>query len=120
MNKENNFMHIFIEDNILKLKIKKEKKSYELYKISNHYNYVLWIIQSKAKKHKMIFYLNNLKNIVNNIPYPEGYFTINIGFKNTDNTNYISKDNFFGIIGTFILFRKCLIKDENDNINTFI
>ena len=117
MNKENNLMQIYIEDNTVKLRVKKEKKAFELYKIYPYTNYVLWIIQSKAKKHKMIFYLNNIKNIINSIYYPEGYYSINIGFSNYNNANYASKDNFVGIIGTFILFEKCLIKDENDNIN---
>jgi hypothetical protein len=116
MNKENNLVHIYIENNKLKLRIKKEKKIHELYDIKNNFNYVLWIIQSKARKHKMILFLNGSKYIINSIYYPEGYFKINLGFSNCNN-NYISKDNFEGIIGTFILFKKCLIKDENDNIN---
>ena len=117
MNKDNNLMHLYIEEDALKLRIKKEKKSLELFKIKKNTNYVLWQIQSKTKKHKMIFYLNNNKNVINNVYYPEGYFTINLGFNNCNNPNYTSKDNFIGIIGTFFLFKKCLIKDENDNIN---
>ena len=117
MNKENTLMHLYIEDNKIKLRVRKEKKPFELYQINNNKNYVLWIIQNRVKKHKMILYLNNIKNILNNIYYPEGYYTINLGFSNCNNYNYISKDNFVGIIGTFILFKKCLIKDENDNIN---
>ena len=117
MNKENNLMHLYIEDDAIKLRIKKEKKSLELFKIKKNTNYVLWQIQSKTKKHKMIFYLNNQKVAINNTYYPEGYFTLNLGFSNCSNLNYISMDNFIGIIGTFILFKKCLIKDENDNIN---
>ena len=117
MNKENNLMHFYIEDSILKLKVKKDKKPYELYQINSNCNYVLWIIQNKAKKNKMIFYLNNCNNAINNIYYPDGYYKINLGFSNCNNKEYISKDNFIGIIGTFILFKKCLIKDENDNIN---
>ena len=117
MNKENYLMNLYIEDSIVKLRVKKEKKIYELYRIFPYTNYVLWIIQSKAKKHKMILFLNNNKNIINSIYYPEGYYTINLGFSNCNNEKYASKDNFVGIIGTFILFNKCLIKDENDNIN---
>ena len=117
MNKDNNIFHFYIEDNKLKLRVKKDKKSKELYKISNNTNYVLWIIQSKLKSHKMILYLNNCKNIIDSISYPEGYYRINIGFSNCNNPNFISKDNFIGIIGTLIIFKKCLIKDENDNIN---
>jgi len=117
MNKENNIFHFYIEGKKLKLRVKKEKSPKELYEISNNTNYVLWIIQSKLKKHKMILYLNKTKNIINSLPYPEGYYKINLGFSNCNNQNYISKDNFVGIIGTFIIFKKCLIKDENDNIN---
>ena len=117
MNKDTNIFHVFIEDNKLKFKVKKEKKNHDLYEISNNSNYVLWIIQSKAKKHKIIFYLNNCKNVLNNIPYPEGYFKINLGFNSCNNSNNSLNHNFVGIIGTFILFKKCLIKDENDNIN---
>ncbi len=117
MNKDNNIFHFYIEGNKLKLRVKKEKSPKELYEISNNTNYVLWIIQSKLKKHKMILYLNKSKNIINSLPYPEGYYKINLGFSNCNNPDYISKDNFVGIIGTFIIFKKCLIKDENDNIN---
>jgi hypothetical protein len=117
MNKDNNIFHFFIEGNKLKLRVKKEKNPKELYEISNNTNYVLWIIQSKLKKHKMILYLNKSKNIINSLPYPEGYYKINLGFSNCNNPDYNSKDNFVGIIGTFIIFKKCLIKDENDNIN---
>ena len=117
MNKDNNIFHVFIEDNKLKFRVKKEKKNHDLYEISNNSNYVLWIIQSKSKKHKIIFYLNNCKNVLNNIPYPEGYFKINLGFNSCNNSKDLLKQNFVGIIGTFILFKKCLIKDENDNIN---
>ena len=117
MNKDNILMHLYIEDDLIKIRIKKEKKIHELYKIRKNTNYVLWLIQSKAKKHKIIFYLNDNKNVLNSANYPEGYFTLNLGFNNYNNLNYTSIDNFVGIIGTFILFKKCLIKDENDNIN---
>ena len=117
MNKENNLVHLYIENNKLKIRIKKEKKAYEINDVKNDHNYVLWIIQSKAKKHKMILFLNGQKSVINSIYYHEGYYKINLGFSNCNNTNFISKDNFEGIIGTFILFQKCLIKDENDNIN---
>ena len=117
MNKDNNIFHFYIEDNKLKLRVKKNKKPKELYTIYNNMNYVLWIIQSKQKNHKMILYLNNNKNIIDSLSYPEGYYKINIGFSNCNNPHYISKDNFIGIIGTFIIFKKCLIKNENDNIN---
>ena len=116
MNKDNNIFHFYIEDNKLKLRVKKDKNPKELNEINNNHNYVLWIFQNK-KKHQMILFLNNSKIIVNSVSYPEGYYRINLGFSNSNNPNYISKDNFIGIIGTFIIFKKCLIKDENDNIN---
>ena len=112
--KDNIITHLYIEGNKLKLKTKKEKKCFELYEISNNTNYVLWIIQKKEKKHKMIFFLNNSKNILNNVYYPEGNYKINLGFDGIGST---SKNNFVGIIGTFMIFKKCLIKDENDFIN---
>ena len=62
----------------------------------------------------MIFFLNNSKNILNNVYYPEGNYKINLGFDGIGST---SKNNFVGIIGTFMIFKKCLIKDENDFIN---
>ena len=65
----------------------------------------------------MLLYLNYTKNIINNLPYPEGYYKINLGFSNCNNPDHTSKDNFVGIIGTFIIFKKCLINDENDKIN---
>ena len=58
-------MHLYIEDNKIKLRVRKEKKPFELYQINNNKNYVLWIIQNRVKKHKMILYLNNIKNILN-------------------------------------------------------
>ena len=117
VNKDNNIlMHLFIEDDKLKIKIKKEKNIFEIGEINKNKNYVLWLIQRKEKKHKMIFFLNNNKNILNSAYYPEGVFKINLGFERCDDNN-VSKNNFVGIIGTFILFKKCLFKDENDFIN---
>ena len=114
VNKDNNnIMNVFIEDNKLKIKLKKDKKCFELYEISNNSNYVLWIIHKKEKK--LIFFLNNCKNTLNNAYYPDGIYKINVGFENSKKDT--SVNNFEGIIGTFILFKKCLIKDENDFIN---
>ena len=116
VNKDNiNLMNVFIEDYKLKIKLKKEKKCFELYEISNNSNYVLWMIHKKDKK--LIFFLNNCKNSLNNAYYPDGIYKINVGFENSKNDNTTSVNNFEGIIGTFILFKKCLIKDENDFIN---
>lgn len=60
----------------------------------------------------MIIYLNENKTILSGIYYPVGNYKINIGC-NIDKNN-IATDNFIGIIGTFILFNKCLVKDEKD------
>ena len=113
--KDINIMNVYIENNILKIKIKKEKKEYELKdKIKINKSYVLWIIQSKARGH-MIVYLNESKTIFNKMKYPEANYKINIGCNvNIDN---ISVDNFVGMIGTFILFNKCLVKDVDDYKN---
>ena len=116
-NKENKIMSVFIEGGILKIKMKKDKKDFELNeKISIDKYYILWIIQTKSKKHKMTILLNETKTIFNSVSsYPEGNYKINFGCEvNKDN---ISVDNFVGIIGTFILFNKCLIKEENDTKN---
>ena len=76
VNKDNiNIMNVFIEDYKLKIKLKKEKKCFELYEISNNSNYVLWMIHKKEKK--LIFFLNNFKNSLNNAYYQEGIYKIN-------------------------------------------
>ena len=52
----------------------------------------------------MIFFLNNNKKILSKSYYPEGNYKINLGFDNSNNNE--SNNNFIGIIGTFIIFRK--------------
>ena len=111
--KDNNIISFYIEESKLKFKAKKENILFE--NISTNKSYVLWIFHSSARKHKMIIFLNENKHVLTSIPYPEGNYTINLGFSN--NKFNISTDNFIGIIGTFILFKKCLVKDENDNRN---
>ena len=108
----NIMMNVYIEDCKLKIKIKKEKERELNGKISLDKSYILWIIQTKSWKHKMIIYLNENKTILSGIYYPVGNYKINIGC-NIDKNN-IATDNFIGIIGTFILFNKCLVKDEKD------
>ena len=114
--KYNNIMKVFIEDFKLKIQTKNDKKVIELYsKISPKQYYILWITQTKAKKDQMIIFLNGNKTVINTKTYPGGNYIINLGCNiNKDNS---SIDNFEGIIGTFILFRKSLIKDENDYRN---
>ena len=116
-NKETKIMSVYIEGSILKIKMKKDKKEFELNeKISTNKCYILWIIQTKSKKHKITIILNETKTIFNSVSsYPEGNYKIYLGCDvNKDN---ISIDNFDGIIGTLILFNKCLIKEENDARN---
>ena len=115
-NKDNNIiMNVYIEDNKVKISNKK-KKVYELdNEIIINKSYILWIFHFYEKKQNMIIYLNETKTTINKMPYPEGNYRINLGC-NIDNNN-ISFDNFIGKMGTFILFNKCLIKDENDNRN---
>ena len=105
-------MSLFIQDYKLKIKFKKEKKINEIYEIKKNTNYVIWIIQKN--KGKMICFINDFKYVVNKAIYPDGKYKINLGFENSNND---SKNNFVGIIGTFFLFKKSLIKDENDYIN---
>ena len=115
--KENSLiMSIYIEDYKLKIKFKKEKKINEIHEIEKNTNYILWIIQ-KNKSHRMICFINESKYVINKAIYPDGKYKINLGFENSNNKDKISKNNFVGIIGTFFLFKKCLIKDENDYIN---
>ena len=109
-------MSLYIEDYKLKIKFKKEKKVNEIHEIKKNTNYILWIIQ-KNKSHKMICFINDFKCVINKAIYPDGKYKINLGFENSNNEKKISKNNFVGIIGTFFLFNKCLIKDENDYIN---
>ena len=106
--------NIFIENKILKMTL--FGKIYELFlDIEYNKNYVLWHFFNKInKKTKCIFYLNDKKIIKENLFYPMGYYDINVGFDNNKIQN-----NFVGIIGTFILFNKCFIKDENSKNTKF-
>ena len=115
--KEKNFnMNLFIENNILKLFY--NFKKYVLFSdIKINKNYIFWMIFPKERKSYNLFYLNGCKKFLPHMQYSsEDYDEIYIGFNKDLNTNkYI--DNFEGIIGTFIFFNKCLIKDKNDNQN---
>ena len=113
-NDYSNIMNVYIENNKVKIQMKNEKKSFEIKgEIKKNVSYVLWIIQ---KEKKQIIYLNKIPTIIKKISYPtDGDYRINLGCN--IHKNDISYDNFIGIIGTFILFNKCLIKDENDYRN---
>ena len=115
--KEKNFcMNVFIENNTLKLFYNFNK--YVLFSdIKINKNYIFWMIFPKERKSYTLFYLNDSKKYLPHIKYPsEDYDEIYLGFSKDLNTNkYI--DNFEGVIGTFIFFNKCLIKDKNDNQN---
>jgi len=105
----NNF-NIFIQNNILKMTLLGE--TYELF-TSIYYNksYVLWQF---LLGNKTIFYLNEKKIVKEDLLYPKGMYDINLGFNNNKNPN-----NFVGMIGTFILFNKSFIKEDDENINYY-
>ena len=116
--KDNNIiMNIFIKNK--KLKFFYNNKEYELFdNIEINENYIFWMVYPKEKNSEILFFLNNSKKFIPYIIYPSGeYDEILIGFNKDINNNNISIDNFEGLIGTFILFNKCLIKDKNDNQN---
>ena len=113
---KDNYFNLFIENNILKFQY--DSKIYELFSdIKINKNYIFWMIFPKDKKSEILFYLNNSKIFLPHIKYPSNeYEKIFIGF-NKNNHSDDSIDNFEGIIGSFILFNKCLIKDKDDNKN---
>ena len=97
--------NIFIQNNILKMTLLGE--IYELFtNIEYNKSYVLW--QFLLGK-KTIFYLNEKKIIKDDLLYPKGIYDINFGFNNNKNPN-----NFVGRLGTFILFNKSFIKDDDE------
>ena len=106
--------NIFIEKNILKMTL--FGKVYQLFdKIEYNQTYVLWqFLLSNNKKSKTIFYLNERKVVKENLFYPKGIYDINLGFDSNKNQN-----NFVGILGTFILFNKSFIKEENSKNTKF-
>ena len=110
--KNQNIMNVYIENNQVKIDMGKNTICEIKDKIKINESYILWIIQTKEKKPNMIIYLNENKTIIKKVSYPEGNYKINLGCN--INENDISIDNFVGIIGAFILFNKCLIKDEKD------
>ena len=106
--------NIFIENNILKMTL--FGKIIDLF-ADIEYNkiYVLWIFMNgNNKKSTTIFYLNEKKIIKQNLFYPKDIYDINLGFNNNKQSN-----NFVGIIGTFILFKKCFIKEEKSKNTNF-
>lgn len=50
------------------------------------------------------------KIIKEDLLYPKGMYDINFGFNNNKNPN-----NFVGMLGTFILFNKSFMKDDDEN-----
>ena len=103
--------NIFIQNNTLKMSLL--GTIYELFNdIQYNKIYVLWhFLNGNSTKTTSIFYLNDQKVIKQNLYYPKGKFNIHLGFDNNKDQN-----NFVGILGTFILFNKCFIKDENSKI----
>ena len=122
-NKKYNIFSIFREKTIIRLYIENNKlflntcnnQNIELFNDIKYDNdYVFWMVHPNKKKLKLLFYLNNNKNFINNINcYPSDNYGISLGFDKKSN----NPDNFIGIIGTFILFNKCLIENKNDNQN---
>ena len=114
-NKEDTkYFNVFIENNILKISL--FGKIYDLFPdIESNKIYVLWIFHTgNNKKGTTLFYLNDKKLVLQNLLYPKGFYDINLGFNNNKYQN-----NFEGIIGTFILFNKCFIKDDNSKNSKF-
>ena len=108
---QNTKFSIFIENNILKIFYNNKIQEIFQEKIICNYSYVLWIFSEETmKNNKTIFYLNNQKVEKNlNYVFPSRISTINLGFR-----DYFQQNNFEGIIGTFILFNKCFIKNSNN------
>ena len=101
---------IFIENNILKMKL--FGSVHDLFNdIEYNKIYVLWHFNSKSIS---TFYLNDKKVIKQNLLYPKGIYDINLGFENNKKQN-----NFVGILGTFILFNKCFVKEEGSKVSKF-
>ena len=98
--------NIFIQNNILKMTLLGE--IYELFtNIEYNKSYVLWQF---LLGNKTFFYLNEKKIIKEDLLYPKGMYDINFGFNNNKNPN-----NFVGMLGTFILFNKSFMKDDDEN-----
>ena len=112
--KKNDFINLYIENNILKLYT--NEHNYELFSnIKTNKNYICFIKHHEDNGNKInYFYLNGVKSgIINNkIKFPIKDYELNIGFKKYKNE---FKDNFMGIIGCFILFNIAL--DENSMKN---
>ena len=113
---KNNILSLFMENCVLKLYY--NSQIYDLFSdIKINKNYIFWMFFPKEKKSELLFYLNNSKKILPHIKYPSNeYNEIFIGF-NRDLKYCNCIDNFEGILGTFILFNQCLLKDKNDNQN---
>jgi len=107
---------VFIEDKKLKI-ISGDKLELIFDNIKYNQAYILWIFSNeKNNKNETTFYLNNDKVIKTiNYNFSDIISTINIGFQNNKQLK-----NFEGIIGTFILFNKCLLEDNNKIFNMLL
>ena len=113
---------IYIENNILKMNIL--GKTYELFKeIEINKAYVLWHFHNGDNKYgTSIFYLNDQKANFKKLTFHNEFYNINIGFNrefNKKDKNIYNQSNFIGIIGTYILFNDCFIKDEKSEASKF-
>jgi len=114
--------NIYIENNILKMNIL--GKAYELFKeVEINKAYVLWHFHYGDNKHgTSIFYLNDKKAIFKKLTFHNEFYNINIGFNrlfNKKDKSIYNQNNFIGIIGTYILFNNCFIKDEKSEGSKF-
>ena len=107
---------VYIENNILKMNIL--GKVYELFKdVQYNKTYFLWHFhKGDNKKGTSIFILNDIKIIKKKLSFHKEFYNINIGFEKTKDkkNNNIYKNNFTGIIGTFILFKECFVYENNN------
>ena len=118
--KEGNIdFNIFIQNNTLKMNIL--GKLYDLYnEIEYNKTYVLWHFHyGNNKKGTSEFFLNGKQVIKKGLSFHKEFYNINIGFdnvsQNNKDKNNKNQNNFVGIIGTYILFNNCLIKDDKSD-----
>ena len=105
--KNKNYISLYVENNTLKFY--SNGYNYDLFSnIKINKNYICYILHDEINGNNH-FYLNGVKSgIINKIKFPKKNCELNIGF-----TKYKkeTKDNFIGIIGSFILFN--IVLDEN-------
>ena len=109
-----NFIKLFLEKNTLKFCYNLNELSL-FFDIKTNQKYVFWMIFPNDKSCDIIAKLNNTNKNFKNINYPSfEYKEILLGHDKDVSTlkNY---NNFEGLLGPFIFFDNCLIKNKNDN-----